>query len=692
MFKYLPAAVCLIGLVGCGPAEETQHNAPETDVATVPSAGETGGPTSGVYVDNMDQATRPQDDFFRYVNGAWLDQAEIPADRVRWGSSYEIIERNENRLRVILDETAAAEAEAGSDTQKIRDYFNAYMDEERANLRGVSSLAEAFARIDTLETHDDVLAQFGWSIQRGVGDPFDFYVDRDREDTKRSLFYLWQGGLGLPDRDYYLKDDEKFEQIRADYTTYIARILELSKIDASDAAAQRIMDFETKLAEAHWPKEKTRDRLATYNLKNRDDLQAMTPDFNWSVYLEAAGLGGADELVITTPSFFVAFATLFPTVSVEEWKEYLKYKLASFYAYQLDQDFFDANFGFYGKTLRGQEEPQERWQYALSQVNNLLGDAMGRIYLKKYFPEEAKQRTEAMVENLRTAFGESINALEWMSPETKAGAHKKLAALRVYVGYPGYWRDYTNLEIRPDDMLGNTMRGEAQKYRADLDKLVSGPIDGEFGRPTQTFNAYYRPTAGELVFLAGFLQPPMFDLDADDAVNYGAIGRVIGHEISHAFDDQGRKVDENGENRDWWAPQDAEKYEALAEAIVEQYEQFEPIDGIHINGKLTLGENIADLAGTIVAYRAYLKSLDGEEAPVIDGFTGPQRFFIGAAQINRSKAREGYLREQLLSDPHSPAPYRTTGVMPNIAEFYETWDVQEGDAMYKAPEDRVVIW
>jgi endothelin-converting enzyme/putative endopeptidase len=692
MFKYLPAAIFLIGLSGCGPAEETQHGVAETDVAATAAETGTDGPSSGVYIDNMDQSTRPQDDFFRYVNGAWLDKAEIPADRVRWGSSYEIIERNENRMRVILDETAAADAEPGSDTQKIRDYFNAYMDEERANLRGVSALAEAFARIDTIENHDDVLAQFGWSIQRGVGDPFDFYVDRDREDTSRSLFYLWQGGLGLPDRDYYLKDDEKFGQIRTDYTAYIERILELSNIEAPAAAAQRIMEFETKLAEAHWPKEKTRDRLATYNLKSRDDLQSMTPDFNWPVYLDAAGLGAAEELVITTPSFFEDFAALFPTMSVEQWKQYLKYKLASFYAYQLGQEFFDAYFEFYGKTLRGQEEPRERWQYALSQINNLLADAMGRIYLKKYFPEEAKQRTEAMVENLRAAFGESIDALEWMSPETKAEAHRKLAALRVYVGYPGYWRDYTHLEIRPDDMLGNTMRGEVQKYRTDLDKLVSGPIDGEFGLPTQSFNAYYRPTAGELVFLAGFLQPPMFDLHADDAVNYGAIGRVIGHEVSHAFDDQGRKVDENGENRDWWAPQDAAQYEALAQVIVEQYEQFEPIEGIHINGKLTLGENIADLAGTIVAYRAYLKSLNGEEAPVIDGFTGPQRFFIGAAQINRSKAREGYLREQLLSDPHSPAPYRTTGVMPNIPEFYEVWDVQEGDAMYKAPEDRVVIW
>ncbi len=686
------AAVLVVTLAACGQQEEPAATGQDS-VAQEPAAAASGSEVkSGIYVDNIDTATRPQDDFFRYVNGAWLDTAEIPADRVRWGSSYEIIERNEDRMRVILDETASSEAESGSDAQKIRDYFNAYMDVERANLRGASALAEPFARIDTIENHDDVLGQFGWSMQRGVGAPFSYYVDRDRQDTKRSLFYLWQGGLGLPDRDYYLKDEEKFVEIRSAYVDYIARILELSGIDQHADAAQRVMDFETRLAEIHWPKEKLRDRLATYNLKDRDALEEMTPDYNWSRYLEAAGLGQANEIVITAPSFFESFAALFPTVSVDEWKVYLKYKLASSFAYQLDQDFFDAYFNFYGKTLRDQQEPRERWQYALSQINGLLGDAMGRIYLEKYFPQEAKVRTEAMVENLRAAFGESIDALEWMSPETKAEAHKKLAALRVYVGYPGYWRDYTNLEIRPDDLLGNTMRGRAHDYGAELDKLVTGPIDGEFGLPTQSFNAYYRPTAGELVFLAGFLQPPMFDLEADDAVNYGALGRVIGHEISHAFDDQGRKVDEKGENRDWWTPEDAAQYEALAQRIVEQYEQFEPIEGLNINGELTLGENIADLAGTIVAYRAYLRSLDGEEAPVIDGFTGKQRFFVGAAQINRSKAREGYLREQILSDPHSPAQFRTTGVMPNILEFYEVWDVKEGDGMYRAPKDRVVIW
>ena len=647
---------------------------------------------SGVLVDNMDTSVRPQDNFYRYVNGAWLDRTEIPAERVRWGSSYEIIERNEQRLKTILEETAAADAATGTDVQKIGDFYTAYMDAERAAALGLEPLAGRLAAIDAVADHADLLPLFGDMIRHELESPFAYYVDRDRENTRRYLFYLWQGGLGLPDRDYYLRDDEKFAQIRGDYLAYVDRLLSLSGVADSEAAAGAIVDLETRLAEIHWPKENTRDRLATYNLMDREQVRSLGDGFDWDGYLAAAGLAGVDELVVATPSFFEGFATLFGATDLDVWKHYLRYKLLDFHAYYLSQAFFDTRFDFYGRILRGQEKPLARWQYAVNQVNALLGDAMGRLYLEKYFPAEAKLRTEAMVENLRAAFRESIDALDWMSESTKAEARKKLAALRVYVGYPGHWRDYDGLVIRPDDLMGNRLRALAHDYDYELRKLASGPIDGEFGLPTQTFNAYYRPTAGELVFLAGFLQPPMFDLAADDAVNYGALGRVIGHEVSHAFDDQGRKVDENGENRDWWTQADAERYELLAQALAAQYEQFEPIEGLHINGQLTLGENIADLAGTIVAYRAYLKSLDGEPAPVIDGFTGPERFFIGAAQINRSKLREGYLREMLLSNPHSPPEYRTTGVVPNMPEFYEVFDVQPGDGHYRAPEDRVRIW
>lgn len=688
----------VVGLAGCGPAGDEGPAGPQgssdVEARTARTAGESPTAlTSGVLKDNMDTSVRPQDDFYRYVNGAWLGRTEIPAERVRWGSSYQIIEKNEQRIKTILEETAAdADATAGSDVQKIGDFFTAYMDRQRADTLGLEPLAARLAAIEAVQDHADLLPLFGWMTRHGQDSPFGFYVDRDRENTQRYLFYLWQGGLGLPDRDYYLRDDEKFGQIRSDYEAYIRRILELSGLAGSDQAASNILGLETQMAAAHWPKEKTRDRLATYNLMDREQLRGLGADFDWDAYLGAAGLADTEELVVGTPSFFEGFADLYRQTDLETWRQYLRFKLLDSHAYYLGQEFFDTRFEFYGRKLRGQEQPLERWQYAVNQVNALLGDAMGRIYLDKYFPAEAKIRTEAMVENLRVAFRESIDALEWMSEETKAEARNKLAALRVYVGYPGHWRNYDALEIRPDDLVGNRLRALAHDYDYELGKLASGPVDGEFGLPTQSFNAYYRPTAGELVFLAGFLQPPMFDLAADDAVNYGALGRVIGHEVSHAFDDQGRKVDEKGENRDWWTEADAARYETLAQKLAAQYEEFEPLEGLHINGQLTLGENIADLAGTIVAYRAYLKSLDGKEPPVIDGFTGAERFFIGASQINRSKLREGYLREMLLSDPHSPPEYRTTGVVPNMTEFYAVFDVKPGDGHYRDSADRVRIW
>ena len=383
---------------------------------------------------------------------------------------------------------------------------------------------------------------------------------------------------------------------------------------------------------------------------------------------------------------------MFREIDVETWQMYLKFRLVNNFAYQLGDDFFDARFEFYGRKLRGQQAPKERWQYALANANALLGDALGRIYLERYFPAEAKARTEEMVDNLREAFRESIDNLEWMGPETKEEAKRKLDSLRVYVGYPEYFRDYGALEISADDLLGNMMRGQRHDYSEELGKLAGPPIKGQFLIPTQSVNAYYLPTGSELVFLAGYLQPPMFNLEADDAVNYGALGSTIGHEISHAFDDQGRKVDENGELRDWWTEEDAAKYEARAEKLVEQYTAYEPLEGIHVNGRLTLGENIADLAGLTVAYRAYLRSLDGEEAPVIDGMTGAQRFFMGMAQAERSKMREEFLREILLSDPHSPSEYRVNGIVANMPEFYEAFGVSEGDGHYKAPEERVQIW
>lgn len=678
MTRSIILAVLLTALAGC------DTKTPEPPVSAQMS--------SGLDFQDVDESVRPQDDFYRFVNGGWLDRTEIPPERAAYGAFVEVHERNEKRLKAILEESADAEAPPGSDVQLIGSFYASYMDASRANEMGLEPLAGLLASIDQAQTRDDVLRLFGEFIRMDIEDPFAYYVDRDRGDTRRSLFYFWQGGLGLPDRDYYLKDDEKFAAIREAYVDYAATLLGLSGHTDAAEAARRIMGLETRLAEIHWPQEKLRDRIATYNLTDREGLEAMAPGFDWAVYLASAGLGDQQQVVVGTPSFFTGFGEIFAATGIDLWQSYLRLKLLNSFANQLGDEYAEANFQFYGKALRDQEKPLERWQFALNNINVILGDALGRIYLEHYLPDSARVRTEAMIDNLRAAFRESMDELEWMSAETREEAKRKLDALTVYVGYPGTWREYAGLEMRPDDLIGNKIRGLHFAFDARLRELVEGPRDGEFGRPTHVVNAYYRPTAGELVFLAGVLQPPFFDTEADDALNYGAIGAGIGHEMSHAFDDQGRKVDEKGENRDWWTPQDAERYEIRAARLVEQFAQYEPLDGVPINGELTLGENIADLAGLTIAYRAYQRSLGGREAPVIDGFTGDQRFFIGFARIWRTKAREGYLREKLLSGPHSPGPYRVLGTLSNMPEFYAAFDVGEGDGIYRPPADRVKIW
>ncbi len=681
---FLSAAILLV-LAAC------DSGTSETGIQAVASSADQ-PPSSGLSAEDMDTSIRPQDDFYRYANGGWLARTEIPPERSSYGAFTEVHERNEKRLKTILEEAATADAPAGSDMQLVGTFYASYMDRARADALGLKPLDPLLAEIAEASTHEDILRLYGQFIRLNVLAPFDFYVDRDRGDTSRSLFYFWQGGLGLPDRDYYTKDDEKFAAIRDAYVDYAATILSLSGEPDANEKADRIMALEKRLAALHWPQEKLRDRIATYNLMDRAALAEMAPGFDWDVYLESTGLGEQSDFVVGTPSFFTGFAELFGETGVDLWRSYLRFKLISSFAKELSADYFDAHFDFYGKVLRDKEKPLERWQYALGEINGILGDALGRIYLDHFLPEEARVRTVAMIDNLRAAFRESMSDLDWMSPETRDQAMRKLDALTVYVGYPGSWREYAGLEIVRDDLVGNEMRGRIFDFEANLRTLVEGPRDGEFGLPTHAVNAYYRPTAGELVFLAGVLQPPFFSLDADDAINYGAIGAGIGHEMSHAFDDQGRKVDEKGENRDWWTAEDAARYEARAAVLAEQFSEYEPVEGININGQLTLGENIADLAGLTIAYRAYQRSLGGREAPVIDGYTGNQRFFFGFANIWRTLSREGHLREILLSDPHSPGEYRVIGTLSNMPEFYEAFEVTEGDGLYRAPEDRVRIW
>lgn len=649
-------------------------------------------PLSGIAHENIDGEVRPQDDFFQYVNGAWLDNTEIPPDETRYGVWTEVRQRNEARLKAILEEAAAADAPAGSDLQKIGDFYTSYMDIERANELGLEALADELAIIDSAETLGDITRLFGRNLSLRLSVPFDYYVDRDQGDTSRSLIYLFQGGLGLPDRDYYFKEGEKFDKVRAGYVDYAERLLELAGHDDSRAAAEGIMALETRIAEMHWEAAQARDRSARYNLVEVSDLPTMAQGLDWRLFLDGAGLSKEKELVIGMPSFFAGFAALAPEVSVADWQTYLRFHLIDAFAYELSQPFFDARFEFRDRVLRDQQAPRERWEYALANANVILRDAVGRIYLERHFPPEASERMKTMLENLRRAFSTSIDELDWMQPETKAEAQKKLASLTVYVGYSDHWRDYSRVKITPNDLMGNMIRGTRETYFYDIRKLGKTPIDGEFGRGTQEVNASIRPTTGEMFFYAGILQPPFFDLEADDAYNYGAIGAGIGHEMLHAFDDQGRKFDENGELRDWWTPKDAEEYERRAQVMVDQYNKYEPIEGMNINGELTLGENIGDHAGLTMSFRAYKLSLDGKEAPILDGFTGEQRFFMGFGSIWRMKSREGMLREQLLSGPHSPPRYRVNGTVTNMPEFYKAFDVNEGDGHWLPPEERVRIW
>jgi endothelin-converting enzyme/putative endopeptidase len=680
--------------VGCGRSQSPESERPIGVAKQAEQAAAARETTlvSGIALENMDHDVRPQDDFYRFVNGTWLANTEIPADRPGWGAAYEIHERNEKRLRTILEDAAAARAPEGSDAQIIGDFYASYMDTERVNELGITPLAEELAVIDAAATHADIVRLFGRLARMNIQHPFKYGTNRDLGDTSRNLGYLWQGGLGLPDRDYYLEDEEKFTDIRTAYADYMETMLTLAGYDGGGASAMALLEFETQMAEVSWPAEKLRDLNAIYNLMNREQMAEMAPAFDWNAYLDAAGLGGQEEVVMETPSFFKGFGELVAATDVETLKNYLRFKLVDHFGYKLSDPFFEARFAFYSGKLRGQESPLERWQYALANANNLIGDALGKAYLERHFPLEAKARTEEMVANLKAVMAESIDNLEWMGDATKEEAKKKLAALRVYVGYPGQWRDYDGLRIVRDDLMGNMIRMERFEHDRAIAQLSEPPIDGEFAIPTQSVNAYYSQDAGELVFLAGYLQPPMFDMTADDAMNYGALGSTIGHEISHAFDDKGRTIDEKGELRDWWTEEDAEKFKARAGLLVEQYNQYEPLPGLFVNGELTLGENIADLAGLAIAYRAYTRSLDGEEPPVIDGYTGEQRFFMANAQSSRGMWRDGLLREIVMSDPHSPDEYRVNGVVKNMPEFYAAFDVKEGDGLYLPEEERVHIW
>jgi predicted metalloendopeptidase len=654
-------------------------------------------PVAGIEKIDPDTGLRPQDDFYAYVNSGWLGRNEIPADLSTWGAFEELDERAELQVREIITSIAATRDRLSDpDLVKVADLYLSFMDEAAIESTGIGPIAAWLERIDAIANHEALAAMFGTVLAEGVIQslPFSYWVDFDYADSERYALYVMQSGLGMPDRDYYLLDDASMATIREAYVAYITRLFELTGADGAAAAgaARRVFELESALAELHWTRAARRDAQLVYNPTAVDALPDIAPGFDWPAFIAAAGLGDQEEIILRELSYFPAMATLFATTDVGTWRDYLRYKLLDQSAPLLSKEFVDARFDFRSRTLSGVPEQPDRKRRAVYLIDEALGEAVGREYVARHFPPEYRARMEGMVANLKLAFRQSIASLEWMSEATKAEALAKLDAVGLKIGFPDDWRDYSALEVRADDLVGNVHRARRFSYEFMIGRL-GGPVDrGEWFLTPQTVNAFYMLARNEIVFPAAILNPPFFNPAADDAVNYGGIGAIIGHELSHGFDDQGRHTDGKGQLRDWWSEEDDARYRELAERLVAQYSAFEPIEGMNIDGEVSLGENMADVAGVTLAHRAYRLSLGDRDAPVIDGHTGDQRFFMGWAQAWRTLYREDALRRRLVTGPHSPGPYRVFGVVRNIDAFHEAFGVKEGDGMWLAPEDRIAIW
>ncbi len=648
---------------------------------------------SGLDAATFDRTARPQDDLFRFVNGGWLATTEIPADKPAYGGFYEAFDRSQEQLKVLVEAAAAAPNAPGSDGQKIGDFYTAFMDEARAEQLGLTPLASELKAIQALSTKADLAKYFARQAKLSVGGaPLGPGVDGDAKDPTRNTLYIGQGGIGLPDRDYYLKNDPKLREYRTKYVAYVTTVLTAAQVPDPAKAAADILALETRLARAHWTNVESRDAVKTYNKVALADLPVQFPGLDWTAWTGELGISNAPAVVIAQPSFVKALAATVAATPVDQWKPHLTFHVIDRFAPYLHPALVNARFDFRNRTLQGVAELQPRWKRALNNLDATVGELLGKTYVEKHFTPAAKARMDTLIENLRAAYREGIDGLEWMGPETKKEAHAKLAAFRPKIGYPSKWRDYSKVEIKRDDLVGNMMRALEADSLFDLGK-VGQPIDPEeWEMNPQTVNAYYHPVRNEIVFPAAILQPPFFDMAADDAMNYGAIGGVIGHEMGHGFDDQGRRFDAKGVLRDWWTAKDGEEFMRRAKGLVAQYSAIEALPGLKVNGELTLGENIGDLTGLVIAHRAYQKSLGGKPAPVMDGLTGDQRFFAGWAQAWRAKTRDDFLRQQIMSDVHAPDMFRATRPLPNVDAFYTAFDVKPGDALFLPPDQRVKIW
>lgn len=687
----IAAALAATFITGCSEPQttKTEEQQPKVATAAVTEKAELG--SFGVDLTARNEAIKPGDDFFMYASGTWYDNYEMPADKTRYGAFSGLAERSEDDVKAIIEEIAARK-DLNAEEKLVADFYNAYMDTETLNKLGVAPIKPLLSEISDIASTDDLAEMFGKSWLTGNKAPFGGGMWFNRLDPNKYEMSLGAGGLGLPDRSYYLEDAERFVKTRTAYVAHIADMLEFAGVENTAERAQAIVDLETKIAQGHWPREKRRNRDLTLNQIERADLSTAYPGFNWDLYFAQTGYK-VPQLNVSQPEPIKAMIELINQEDIEVWKDYLTYHAISGNAGLLSEDIFNTNFAFFGKELNGQQEPRPRWKRAISQMSGTssLGFAIGKIYVARYFPESSKQQMSELVENLRTALGERIDNLEWMGDETKVNARAKLAAFVPKIGYPDVWQSYEGLSITKNDLIGNVKNMREFFHAESVEKELQKTDRNRWGMTPQRVNAYYNSSFNEIVFPAAILQPPFFDPNADPAVNYGGIGAVIGHEMGHGFDDQGSKSDENGVQRNWWTDADRAAFDKKAEQLAAQYSKYEPIEGNFVNGRNSLGENIGDVGGLSMAYHAYKLSLNGKEAPVIDGVTGDQRFFLAWAQVWKEKRTEQSMLNQLRGGTHAPGRFRAQAPR-NHDAWYKAFNVKPGDELYLPEGERVRIW
>lgn len=646
--------------------------------------------SSGIDTSHFDHKVRFQDDFFTAVNGQWIKNTPIPPERANYGTFVQLQERSEKAIHQIMEQSQAHPNTA--EAQKISAFYQAYMDTEKTDELGITPVQPMLQQVSAIDSLGDLSETFAMLEIDGLNMPLDLQVDGDAKDAQTYALYLQQSGLTLPDRDYYLSDNARYQQIRQAYRDYLVEIFRLSAVKSPESAADDVISVETALANAQWSRVDSRDIDKTYNKMSAEQVSKLLGAMSWRAYAKTADISGVKAVIVSQPSYFETLGGLVKSIPLSKWQNYIRAQLLTHYANYLTIDYRQAHFSFFGRVLGGKEEQPPRWKEAVDDGNQLFGQLLGKIYVKEHFSAESKAAAESLVQDLLTAYQQSIQSLDWMSPETRQKALTKLSLFTAKIGYPDHWRDYSRLEFDADSLVSDIRRAHQFDSHYWMTRIGKPVNRDEWFMNPQTINAYYNPNMNEIVFPAAILQLPFFDAKVDMATNFGGIGAVIGHEISHGFDDQGSKFDGYGNLNNWWTAADREAFKVKTERLVQQYQNYYPLPDQHINGQLTLGENIGDLSGLSVAYKAYHLALGEHTDTIIDGFSGDQRFFLSWAQVWCYKYRENNLRERLVTDPHSPAPFRVNGVVRNLPAFYQAFDVHKRDKMYLPPEQRVHIW